>query len=160
MPVLILSQIAIHFKLIVVSFLRRVAVANLWPRSVGVTGRGELPRALGEDSCMGNGTVSDKCIFRCQIVFFGGGGAPDRMCLDMALLGTHFMVSPVNAGGVALLHFLIIRRRLARDMTKFCRHYCHRSLQNEPGKVESKPATLRCFIHFRFLDPAKDFSIS
>ena len=28
---------------------------------------------------------------------------------------------------------------------------CHRSLQNQPVRVESKPATPRCFIHIRFL---------
>jgi hypothetical protein len=32
---------------------------------------------------------------------------------------------------------------------------CHRSLQNQPAGVESKPATLRCFIHIRFLDARK-----
>ena len=32
---------------------------------------------------------------------------------------------------------------------------CHRSLQNHPAGVESKPATLRCFIHIKFLDPSK-----
>jgi len=29
---------------------------------------------------------------------------------------------------------------------------CHRPLQNQPVGVESKPATLRCFIHTSFLD--------
>jgi hypothetical protein len=33
--------------------------------------------------------------------------------------------------------------------------YCHRSHQNQPRRVESKPATLRCFIHTKFLDPSK-----
>jgi hypothetical protein len=32
---------------------------------------------------------------------------------------------------------------------------CHRSLQNQPAGVESKPATLRCFIHITLLDPSK-----
>jgi hypothetical protein len=34
---------------------------------------------------------------------------------------------------------------------------CHRSLQNQPRMVESKPATLKCFIHIRFLDSSKRF---
>jgi MFS-type transporter involved in bile tolerance (Atg22 family) len=38
--------------------------------------------------------------------------------------------------------------------------YCHRSLQNQPAGVESKPATLRCFIHIWFLDASKGFSIN
>jgi len=33
--------------------------------------------------------------------------------------------------------------------------FCHRSLQNQPAGVESKPATLRCFIHITLLDPSK-----
>ncbi len=38
-----------------------------------------------------------------------------------------------------------------------CKKYgfCHRSLQNQPAGVESKPATLRCFIHIKFLDASK-----
>jgi integrase len=34
---------------------------------------------------------------------------------------------------------------------------CHRSLQNQPVRVESKPATLRCLIHIMFFDPGKGF---
>jgi hypothetical protein len=40
---------------------------------------------------------------------------------------------------------------------------CHRSLENQPVGVESKPATLRRFVHIRFLDPGKglfDFFMS
>jgi hypothetical protein len=36
-------------------------------------------------------------------------------------------------------------------------HGCHRSLQNQPIGVESKPATLRCFIHINFCDSSKGF---
>ncbi len=32
---------------------------------------------------------------------------------------------------------------------------CHRSLQNQPRRVESKPATPKCLIHIKFLDPSK-----
>jgi hypothetical protein len=32
---------------------------------------------------------------------------------------------------------------------------CHRSLQNQPAGVESKPATPRCSIHIRFLNASK-----
>jgi hypothetical protein len=35
--------------------------------------------------------------------------------------------------------------------------FCHRSLQNQPVGVESKPATSRCFIHIRRLDAGKGF---
>ncbi len=37
---------------------------------------------------------------------------------------------------------------------------CHRSLENQPAGVESKPATPRCFIHIKFLGAGKGFSIS
>ena len=30
------------------------------------------------------------------------------------------------------------------------RRGCHRSLQNQPVRVESKPATLRCLVHIKF----------
>jgi hypothetical protein len=36
---------------------------------------------------------------------------------------------------------------------------CHRSLQNQPVRVESKPATPRCLIHINFLDADKGFFI-
>jgi hypothetical protein len=35
------------------------------------------------------------------------------------------------------------------------RPYCHRSLQNQPRRVESKPATSRCLIHTVLLDSSK-----
>ena len=35
----------------------------------------------------------------------------------------------------------------------------YRSLQNQPSGVESKPATQGCFIHVRFLDASKVFSV-
>jgi hypothetical protein len=34
----------------------------------------------------------------------------------------------------------------------------HRSLQNLPVRVDSKPATLKCFIHISFLDARHGFS--
>jgi AraC-like DNA-binding protein len=37
------------------------------------------------------------------------------------------------------------------------KHFCHRSLQNQPAGVESKPATLRCFIHIKFFDSSNGF---
>jgi hypothetical protein len=36
---------------------------------------------------------------------------------------------------------------------------CHRSLQNQPLGVESKPATPRWSIHIGFLEAGKDFSV-
>ena len=42
--------------------------------------------------------------------------------------------------------------RLAVCVADLPRSRCPRSLQNQPVGVESKPATLRCFIHIRFLD--------
>ena len=37
---------------------------------------------------------------------------------------------------------------------------CHRSLHNQPAGVESRPATLRCFIHIRVLDASKGLFIN
>jgi len=39
------------------------------------------------------------------------------------------------------------------------RKSCHRSLQNQPVGVESKPAILRWSIHIGFLETDKSFSI-
>lgn len=33
---------------------------------------------------------------------------------------------------------------------------CHRSLQNQPVRVESKPATLRCFVHISFFESNRE----
>ncbi len=40
-------------------------------------------------------------------------------------------------------------------IAKTLKYSCHRSLQNQPAGVESKPATPRCFIHIGFLDVRK-----
>jgi hypothetical protein len=85
-----------------------------------------------------NESVPDNCIFCCEIVFFGGGGASDRMCLDMALLGTHFRVAPVKAGRVAPLHFLIICRRLARVVINFA------AILRRISRSHSSPSS--CFV--------------
>jgi hypothetical protein len=37
---------------------------------------------------------------------------------------------------------------------------CHRSLQNQPVGVKSKPATLRCLIRIKFLDAGNGFLVS
>jgi hypothetical protein len=68
----------------------------------------------------------------------------------------------LNGAIINLLSSILRLLRLLRILAarRFRPVRCHRSLQNQPAGVESKPATPRCLIHIGFLDVGKDFSVS
>ena len=68
---------------------------------------------------------------------------PRRQVLECARASAAFPLPPVA------------RIRSCRVTTQGSVARCHRSLQNQPAGVESKPATPRCSIHIRFLNASK-----
>jgi ATP-dependent Clp protease ATP-binding subunit ClpB len=78
---------------------------------------------------------------------------------DTLDFSNHYIVLTSNIGASEILHVqhstqaTMERHVLTRAQQSL--RPCHRSLQNQPRRVESKPATLRCFVHIMFLDSSK-----